>query len=108
MERRNTQEPFQRSSNSLGDPPLSESIRSPSALQDRRLHRCRQCNLTATLALLKLENFYEIHSLIGLYEADALIKQHHSSISFEVIEKLGCMLSLSDFSCYRSLCANYP
>jgi len=76
MERRNTQEPFQRSPNSLGDPPLSESI--------------RQRNLTATLALLKLENFYEIRSWVGLCYADALIAQNQSSNSCEVIEKLVC------------------
>ena len=108
MEHRHTLEPFQHSPSSLGDPPLSDSIRSPSARQDKRLQSCRQCNLTATLALLKLENFYEIRSLIGFCEADALIEQHHSSISCEVIEKLGCKFSLSDFICYRSLCANYP
>jgi diguanylate cyclase (GGDEF)-like protein len=104
MERRHTLEPLQHSLNSLGDPPLPESIRSPSPQQDKRLNKIdkkaafrkdaltglhgqrylchmidacleqsRQRNLTATLALLQLENFYEIRSWVGLSEADLLL-----------------------------------
>jgi hypothetical protein len=39
MERRHTLEHIQHSPNSLGGPPLSESIRCPSARQDKRLHK---------------------------------------------------------------------
>ena len=104
MERRHTLEPLQHSLNSLGDPPLPESIRSPSTQQDKRLNKIdkkaafrkdaltglhgqrylchmidacleqsRQRNITATLALLQLENFYEIRSWVGLSEADLLL-----------------------------------
>jgi hypothetical protein len=39
MERRHTLEHIQHSPNSLGGPPLSESIRCPSARQDKRMHK---------------------------------------------------------------------
>ena len=39
MERRHTLEHIQHSPNSLGGPQLSESIRCPSARQDKRLHK---------------------------------------------------------------------
>lgn len=40
---------------------------------DACLEQSRQRNLTATLALLQLENFYEIRSWVGLSEADLLL-----------------------------------
>ncbi len=40
---------------------------------DACLEECRRRNLTATLALLQLENFYEIRSWVGLSEADLLL-----------------------------------
>lgn len=104
MNNRHSLEPVQHSPNSLGDPPLPESILSPSARKDKRrckvdkketfekdaltglhgqrylchmidacLELSRKRNLTATLALLQLENFYEIRSWVGLSEADLLL-----------------------------------
>jgi diguanylate cyclase (GGDEF)-like protein len=40
---------------------------------DACLEQSRKRNLTATLALLQLENFYEIRSWVGLSEADLLL-----------------------------------
>ena len=40
---------------------------------DACLELSRKRNLTATLALLQLENFYEIRSWVGLSEADLLL-----------------------------------
>tara|TARA_B110000858_G_scaffold89711_2_gene103757 strand:+ start:21974 stop:23362 length:1389 start_codon:yes stop_codon:yes gene_type:complete len=100
MENRHSLETLQPSPNSLGGPALAESTRSPDKARDkigkkeafekdaltglhgqkylcRAIDAClkegRKRNLTATLALLQLENFYEIRSWVGLSEADLLL-----------------------------------
>ncbi|PCI75245.1 MAG: hypothetical protein COB20_13310 [SAR86 cluster bacterium] len=102
MDSRHSPEPLQHSPNSLGDPLLPQSVRRPrqeefrekidkketfekdalTGLHGQRylcraidacLAQSRKRDLTATLALLQLENFYEIRSWVGLSEADLLL-----------------------------------